>query len=126
YVVPAAQIGAAALRAHLRERLPEYMVRAAFVLLDRLPLTPNGKVDRAALPLPDVRPADGAVAPRTPAEAALAAIWADVLRVETVGIHDNFFELGGDSIRAIQVVARASRAGLKLTPKQLFLHQTIA
>ena len=118
------------LRDYLQDRLPAYMVPAAVVVLEALPLSPNGKVDRKALPAPapDGAPSGaGAVTPpRTPAEHVLAAIWADVLRLERVGIHDNFFDLGGDSILSIQVVARANQAGLRLTPRQLFQHQTVA
>ncbi|HEX2517681.1 MAG TPA: condensation domain-containing protein, partial [Chloroflexota bacterium] len=118
------------LRDYLQDRLPAYMVPAAVVVLEALPLSPNGKVDRKALPAPapDGAPSGaGAVTPpRTPAEHVLAAIWADVLRLERVGIHDNFFALGGDSILSIQVVARANQAGLRLTPRQLFQHQTVA
>ena len=94
-----------------------------------MPLTPNGKVDRRALPAPDwIRPELEVpyVAPRTPREEVLAGIWADVLGLEQVGIHDNFFELGGDSILSIQIIARANQAGLRLTLKQLFQHQTVA
>ncbi|HEU4327249.1 MAG TPA: condensation domain-containing protein, partial [Roseiflexaceae bacterium] len=117
----------AELKTHLAERLPEYMVPSAIVMLERFPLTPNGKVDRKTLPEPDERPDDAAlVAPRTPVEAALAEIWAAVLRVPQVGVHDNFFRLGGDSILSIQIVARASQAGLRLSPRLLFQHQTIA
>jgi amino acid adenylation domain-containing protein/non-ribosomal peptide synthase protein (TIGR01720 family) len=113
----------------LKQQLPEYMVPSAFVLLDALPLTANGKVDRLALPAPDTtRPelAGTYVAPRNSVEELLAGIWTEILRLEKVGIHDNFFELGGDSILSIQIVARANQAGLRLTPKQLFGHQTIA
>ena len=103
------------------------MVPSAIVLLDRLPVSGNGKVDRAALPVPDARPLrTAATPPATAAEATLVAVWADVLRVDAVGIHDNFFELGGDSIGAIQVVSRAARAGLRFTPRQLFKYQTVA
>ncbi|HEY3110881.1 MAG TPA: amino acid adenylation domain-containing protein, partial [Chloroflexota bacterium] len=128
---PARRAGATELRDHLGARLPEYMLPAAFVALDALPLTPNGKLDRRALPAPEVGAddrAEPAVAPRTPAEQTLAGVWADVLGrpVERVGVHDNFFELGGDSILSIQVIARAARAGLQLTPRQLFQHQTVA
>jgi non-ribosomal peptide synthase protein (TIGR01720 family) len=117
------------LRAFLSARLPAYMVPSAFVLLAALPLTIHGKVDRHALPVPETsRPADADdfAAPRSAVEEALADIWATVLRLDRVGIHDNFFALGGDSILSIQIVARASQAGVHLTPKQLFQHQTIA
>jgi amino acid adenylation domain-containing protein/non-ribosomal peptide synthase protein (TIGR01720 family) len=114
---------------YLRERLPDYLVPAAFVTLDALPLTPNGKIDRRALPAPDLMPAGGAgqyVAPRTEAERVLCEVWTQVLGREQVGIHDNFFDLGGDSILSIQVVARANRAGLRLTPRQVFEHSTVS
>jgi amino acid adenylation domain-containing protein/non-ribosomal peptide synthase protein (TIGR01720 family) len=117
------------LRAWLAERLPESMQPAAIVPLDSLPLTPNGKVDRRALPAPDsARPdlEEELVAPRSVAERQLAGIWSEVLGIERVGVHDNFFGLGGDSILSIQVIARAQQAGLRLTPRQLFQHQTIA
>ncbi|WP_170229880.1 non-ribosomal peptide synthase/polyketide synthase [Polyangium fumosum] len=120
---------AGALREHLRSRLPEYMIPSAFVFLDALPLSPNGKVDRKALPAPeDTRQVAEAAytAPRTAAERALAEIWSEVLRAASVGIHDNFFALGGDSILAIQVVGRAKRAGLHLTVRDMFMHQTVA
>src|SRR5262249_31723547 len=117
----------AELRRFLQEKLPDYMVPSALVLLDRLPLTENGKVDRKALPEPE-RGTVGReyVAPSSPAEESLARIWQDVLGVERVGAHDNFFELGGDSILSIQVVARARAAGLGLLPQDLFLHPTVA
>jgi amino acid adenylation domain-containing protein/non-ribosomal peptide synthase protein (TIGR01720 family) len=117
------------LRRFLKEKLPDYMMPAAFVMLEALPLTPNGKVDHRALPAPDKSQRsveEGFVAPRTSTEEVLAAIWAEVLGLEHIGINDNFFELGGDSILSIQIVARANQAGLQLTPKQLFQHQTIA
>jgi non-ribosomal peptide synthase protein (TIGR01720 family) len=133
YVVASAEPGPTAeeLRSFLRERLPEYMVPSSFVSLAELPLTPNGKVDRRALPAPDraSRAGDEAgVPPRTPLEAELVAIWAPVLGLEPerIGVHDNFFDLGGDSILSIQLVARANEAGIRLTPGQLFQHQTIA
>ncbi|MDZ7970787.1 MAG: condensation domain-containing protein, partial [Nostoc sp. DedSLP03] len=96
---------------------------------DRLPLTPNGKVDRKALPEPDrIRPEfeETYIAPQTTVEKQLAGIWAQVLGLEKVGINDKFFELGGDSILSFQVISKANLAGLYLTPKQLFQHQTIA
>jgi len=117
------------LRTFLKDRLPEYMVPSAFVYLDVLPLTPNGKVDRSSLPDVDAsRPSlsESYVAPRNPVEEVLAGIWREMLGLEQVGVHDNFFELGGDSILSIQVMARCHQAGLQLTPRQLFQHQTIA
>ena len=130
YVVsssPAPEVSA--LREHLKRKLPEYMVPAAFVFLEKFPLTNNGKIDRKALPLPEQeRPELAAryVPPRTSAEKTLAGIWSKVLRVERVGVNDNFFELGGDSILSIQIISLARREGVKLTPKLLFSHQTIA
>jgi thioesterase domain-containing protein len=97
------------LRAHLRARLPEYMVPADFVMLDALPLSPNGKVERGALPAPGATRAEALreyVAPRTPTETALAEMWAEILRVERVGVTDNFFELGGDSIKGAVFINR--------------------
>ncbi|MDE2470934.1 MAG: methyltransferase, partial [Bradyrhizobium sp.] len=115
------------LRHSLHLRLPEFMMPSAFVFLDALPLTANGKLDRRALPAPEGRPevADF-VAPRTSAERILAAIWCNILKLDRVGIDDNFFALGGDSILSIQVVARATEAGLRLTARQMFEQQTIA
>ncbi len=124
----AAQRLSAAVRRYLKERVPEYMVPAAVVVLERLPLTANGKVDRGALPAPEgVRPelATAYVAPRTAVEEALARIWAEVLGLERVGVADNFFELGGDSILSIQIIARARQAGWQITPQQLFQQQTV-
>ncbi|MEG3890353.1 amino acid adenylation domain-containing protein [Microcoleus sp. Z1_A1] len=126
---PPLQLSSSELRQFLQERLPEYMVPSAFVLLESLPLTNNGKVDRKALPAPDRdRPEleEAFATPSTAIEKILAEIWAQVLGLEQVGIDDNFFELGGDSILSIQVISQANRAGLRLTPKQLFQHQTIA
>lgn len=120
--------GDEALRAYLKEHLPDYMMPAAFVSLDTLPLTANGKTDRRKLPAPDWSGqfARHYRAPGNAVEAMLAAIWAEVLRVERVGVHDNFFSLGGESILAIQVAIRAHKAGLAITPRQLFQHQTVA
>nr|ASV46716.1 non-ribosomal peptide synthetase [uncultured bacterium] len=110
YFVPLGGAPAPAeLRAHLRERLPEYMVPSAFVGLERFPLTPSGKTDRMALPAPDPsHSGEGAeyAPPRNPTEETVAAIWAEVLGVERVGIHEHFFDLGGHSLRAAQIVAR--------------------
>ncbi|HYO69808.1 MAG TPA: amino acid adenylation domain-containing protein, partial [Archangium sp.] len=121
--------GADALRAFLERELPAHMVPAAFVALEALPLSPSGKVDRQALPAPDAPHAEQArsfVAPRDEVERTLAELWAQVLGHERVGIHDDFFELGGDSILAIQIISRASQAGVHFTAKQLFSHKTIA
>ncbi|HEX4959260.1 MAG TPA: amino acid adenylation domain-containing protein [Thermoanaerobaculia bacterium] len=118
---------AAELRQSLREQLPDYMVPAAFVRLSALPLTANGKVDRKALPAPEPPGREeGYVAPRTREEEILAAVWAQVLRLPRVGVNDNFFELGGDSILSVQIAARARQAGLLLTTRQVFEHQTVA
>jgi amino acid adenylation domain-containing protein len=98
------------LRSLLREKLPDYMVPSAFVVLDALPLTSNGKVDRRALPVPggvvEASNGEGFVAPRTPLEEVLASIWASVLKLERVGIHDNFFAGGGHSLLATQLISR--------------------
>jgi non-ribosomal peptide synthase protein (TIGR01720 family) len=127
WIVPAdGAVGPTQLAAFLREQVPEHMVPAAFVFLDALPRLPNGKADLAALPDPAPAGDDGTfIAPRDTREEALAAIWSNVLGVDRIGVHDNFFELGGDSILSIQVVARARRAGLHLTPETVFRHQTL-
>jgi amino acid adenylation domain-containing protein/thioester reductase-like protein len=118
------------LRRLLKAALPEYMVPAAFVLLDGLPLTAHGKVDRAALPAPDLArtaPTAAFTAPRTPLEESLCAIWADILEVERVGAGDNFFELGGHSLLATQLVSRlADRFGIELPLRALFEEPTVA
>jgi non-ribosomal peptide synthase protein (TIGR01720 family) len=117
------------LRRFLSDQLPDHMVPAAFVVLGSLPKHPNGKIDRRALPAPGsvrAEPETAYEAPRSATENTLAEIWRQVLGLAQVGVHDNFFELGGDSILSIQIVARASRAGLSVTPMQIFQHQTIA
>jgi amino acid adenylation domain-containing protein/non-ribosomal peptide synthase protein (TIGR01720 family) len=131
YVVPSPDqnLDVGELRKVLKKSLPDYMSPSAFVILDRLPLTANGKLDRRALPQPDQMRTEiekSFVAPATPVQELLAKIWAQVLGLERVGIHDNFFELGGDSILSIQIMARASQAGLRLTTRQLFQNQTIS
>lgn len=114
------------IRSFLQQQLPDYMIPSSFVTLPTLPLTSNGKVDRSWL-ISNVssRVVTSNIQPRTANEAKLVKIWSEVLSV-AVGIDDNFFELGGDSILAIQIIARANQAGLNLTLKQLFQHQTIA
>jgi amino acid adenylation domain-containing protein len=132
YLVARDQDGPAAseLRAHLQTSLPEYMIPAAFVFLDALPLNPNGKIDRKLLPAPGASHADlgvGYVAPRTSTEKLLASIWAEVLKVERVGIHDNFFALGGHSLLATQVAARIKQtlqAGILM--RDFFVAPTLA
>jgi amino acid adenylation domain-containing protein/non-ribosomal peptide synthase protein (TIGR01720 family) len=131
YVVNAspAPLPVGEIRSHLAQSLPEYMVPSAFEFLDAIPLTSNGKIDRKALPaFRGARPelAEGFVPPASESERALAAIWRNLLGIETVGVNDKFFELGGDSILAIQMIARAARNNLRLTLKQVFQHQTIA
>ena len=116
------------LHVFLKEKLPDYMVPAAFVLLEALPLTINGKLDRRSLPEPDTaRPdlAEAFVAPGTAEEKALAEIWEKILGVEKVGIRDNFFALGGDSIRSIQVQSLAQKQGVRFSLQQLFQSPTI-
>ena len=132
YCVPAtgADLDLAGLPRHLRSRLPDYMVPAAFVSLETLPLTPGGKVDRRALPAPGgSRPADvtGPVAPRTPIEQQLVSLWNEVLAVDDIGIHDNFFALGGHSLLAARVNARIVAAlQVELPLRTLFDAPTIA
>ncbi|MCW5317887.1 amino acid adenylation domain-containing protein [Nostoc sp. KVJ3] len=130
YIVPQPQVAPtiSQLRSFLKEKLPEYMVPSAIVILESLPLTPNGKIDRRALPEPEARTGieNDIVLPRNLIEEKLTQIWQQVLRVEQIGIHDNFFELGGDSILSIQIISKAKVAGIKLTVKQLFANQTIA
>ncbi len=117
------------LRQFLKEKLPEYMIPKAFVILDSLPLTANGKVDRYALKAVDSqsRSIDKAlIAPRTPTESTLAKIWAEVLNVENVGIHDNFFDLGGNSLLAVRLLDQINKQFERDLPlSNLFLNQTI-
>jgi amino acid adenylation domain-containing protein len=130
YVVLAGATPAGDLRTYLKERLPDAMVPAAFVPMERLPVTPNGKLDRRALPepKPEQRGADaGYVAPRTDSEQAIAAILREVLGVDQVGLHDNFFELGGNSLQLLRAHGRLSEAfpgGLQVV--DLFTHPTVA
>jgi amino acid adenylation domain-containing protein/non-ribosomal peptide synthase protein (TIGR01720 family) len=117
------------LRGFLKERLPEYMLPSAYIFLEALPLTPTGKIDYRALS--SIEPTrhdlkNAFVAPQTKVEHLLSDIWANVLKLQRVGIHDNFFELGGDSILSIQVIARAQQAGIHLAAKQMFTHPTVA
>jgi non-ribosomal peptide synthase protein (TIGR01720 family) len=125
---PADGVDGEVLRLWLRARLPDYMVPSAVVAVEALPLTASGKVDRLRLPEPAAALAGraGDAEPRNDTERALARLWADALGLPRVGIHDNFFALGGDSILSIQIVARARQQGLRLAPRQMFSHQTVA
>jgi amino acid adenylation domain-containing protein/FkbM family methyltransferase len=120
----------AVLRKYLKERLPHYMVPSAFVMMEKLPLTSNGKMDRNALPNPSSearQPSREFVSPRTETESALAAIWADLLKVGNVGINDDFFDLGGHSLLAIKTVSRIRDAfQVDLTLRNLFESPTVA
>ncbi|HEU0055422.1 MAG TPA: amino acid adenylation domain-containing protein, partial [Longimicrobium sp.] len=117
-----------ALRAHLLERLPDYMVPAAYVRLPALPLNPNGKVDRGALPAPegDAFARRGYEAPVGETETALAEIWAEVLDIDRVGRNDGFFELGGHSLLAVTLIARMRQRGLHADVRALFTAPTLA
>lgn len=113
-----------ALRAWAADKLPEYMVPSAFVVLDEFPLTPNGKLDRRALPEPDLAAASEHVAPRTALESTLCALVAEMLGLEQVGVTDDFFALGGDSIVAIQLVNQARREGFSISARDIFQLRT--
>ena len=110
----------------LNNKLPEYMVPAKFVILAAMPLTPNGKIDRKALPEPNFQKGTSYASPRSELEQQLAQIWSEVLKHDVIGIHDNFFELGGDSIRSLQIVAKAKDYNLLVKTNDIFHYQTIA
>jgi acyl carrier protein len=118
------------LKAFLRDHLPEYMVPAALVVMEGFPLTENGKTDRRALPDPEIPRSASAreyVAPRSETEAALCAIWAELLRVEAVGVEDNFFDLGGHSLLATVLVSRIrERFQVELPLQRVFQSPTVA
>ena len=116
------------LREHLKERLPEYMIPSAWVMLDKLPLNANGKIDRQALPDPEqVSIARAYVSPRTPTEKALAGIWAEVLQLQQVGADDDFFQLGGHSLLATQIVSRIrEQLNVELSLRTLFEKPTVS
>lgn len=129
YVAAPADLDLDSVQSRLAVHLPDYMIPSTITVLDALPLTANGKIDRAALPDPEqaqTSQSNAYVAPRNDIEATLAQIWADVLHLDRVGIHDNFFSIGGDSILCLQIVAKAHRAGVKVSPKLVFQHHTVA
>ncbi|WP_190120132.1 non-ribosomal peptide synthetase, partial [Streptomyces flavofungini] len=120
-----AGFGPGELRAFAAARLPEFMVPARVLVLDRLPLTTNGKVDKAALPEP-VFQGSAYRAPQSGAEEALALLFSEVLAVDRVGVDDDFFSLGGDSIQSLQLVSRARAQGVEITSRQVFACRTVA
>jgi non-ribosomal peptide synthase protein (TIGR01720 family) len=131
YIIPAGdqEPQTEELRAFVRTKLPEYMTPTQFEVIEAFPLTPNGKVDRKALAAKELGRAEqmqAFVAPSTEVERLLAQVWQAVLRIDQVGIHDNFFQLGGDSILSIQVISQALALGLRLEPRHIFQHPTIA
>jgi amino acid adenylation domain-containing protein len=133
YAVPEnsdGELTAAGLRDHLKERVPSYMMPAAFMILDSVPLTPNGKVNRKALPEPDWSGLElerGYVAPRSETEQEVARIWGDVLRLERISVNDSFFDLGGHSLLATQLIARLRKAFMMELPlRRLFESPTVA
>ena len=131
YVISAGsenKLKSAELRAYAKDRLPEYMVPAAFIVLRKIPVTPSGKVDYRSLPKPNLSALiDESVfiPPNTENEIKLASIWCKILGLERISADANFFEFGGDSILSVQVVAQATKAGVPITVKDLFEHQTL-
>lgn len=121
-------LSVAALRAHLKSALPDYMVPSDFVMLEQLPLTPNGKLDRRALPMPQHGACGSQVyqAPEGEVEEALAKLWQDLLHLERIGRHENFFELGGHSLSAMKLVSQvAQRFGVPLSVIGVFQNPTV-
>ncbi|TSD82791.1 amino acid adenylation domain-containing protein, partial [Mycobacterium sp. KBS0706] len=126
YVASDAQPEEAALKQHLSALVPDYMVPSRILWLERLPVSANGKLDRKALPDPEWESgADARAEPEGETEQIIARIWAESLGLRQVGRDDNFFDLGGDSILSLQVIARARRQGLVLTPRDMFQNQTV-
>ncbi|WP_433873608.1 amino acid adenylation domain-containing protein [Saccharopolyspora sp. CA-218241] len=127
YVVARAEVDAAALRAHVAESLPDYMVPAAVTFVDALPLMPNGKLDRTALPAPDLGASVGTTMPRNPTEEILCELFAEVLGLPRVGIEDGFFDLGGHSLLAAKLIGRIHDAlGVRINVGSLFAAPTVA
>ena len=117
------------LRDFLKQKLPEYMIPAGFIRLDKLPLTPNGKLDRKALPAPDnaqLRSAEDHVAPRDPTERTLARLWENLLKLDKIGVHDNFFELGGHSLIATRLASQIRKEfDVEIPLRSIFENPTI-
>lgn len=129
YYIARQEVAPSRLRSFLSEKLPGYMLPSFLVQIDKFPLTENGKIDKNNLPDPSPTLRENSLsyeAPRTSVERQLFQIWTDVLNLENISILDNFFDLGGDSILSIQIVAKAKKSGLQLTPNQIFQYQTVA
>jgi acyl carrier protein len=120
---------ASELRSFVKTKLPEYMIPSVFVFMERLPLTSNGKIDRRALPLPGQSAPNTStayVAPLTPIERQIAEVWAEVLKLDNIGIHDNFFDLGGHSLMAMQLVSKLrERLHVELSVRSFFEAPTV-
>ena len=116
------------LRTHARARLPEYMIPAAYIRLERFERTPNGKIDRKAMPMPTDRSYASRryEAPRGPVESTLAEIWSQVLKLDRVGRNDNFFEIGGHSLLAVTLIERMQRAGLQTDVRAVFATRSLS
>ncbi|MCC8945474.1 non-ribosomal peptide synthetase [Bradyrhizobium sp. Arg62] len=130
YYVASKPLTVADLRAHLAEELLESMIPTHYVRLERMPLTPNGKIDRSSLPEPtaeNIQPAQVFAAPSTETEKALAALWCQLLKLESIGRHDNFFELGGESLLVVRAVSRMRKIfGVDMQLRNLFERPTLA
>ena len=130
YIVEASATDLSMLRNSLRQTLPDVMIPAFFVSMEAIPLTPNGKINRRVLPAPDLTESSQRtvyVAPRTETEAKLAAIWQEVMQMETVGVEDNFFDVGGHSLSAMQIAARIRKTfQIELALRPLLAHPTVA
>lgn len=113
------------LENYLKTRLPAYMVPTIYVQLDKMPLNQNGKIDRKNLPDPDITGTNHYVEPKTDKEKIIAEIWRDLLGLKKISVHDNFFELGGDSLQIIQMVSRARRRNIDITPELVFKNQSL-
>jgi bacitracin synthase 3 len=125
YIVPEIPVDSAEIKHFLSRDLPDYMIPAHFVPMERIPLNSSGKVDRSKLPEPEITAQEEYMAPRNEIERILAEVWSGVLGVENIGIKDNFFRTGGDSIKTIQIASRMRKAGYKIEMNQMFKHPTI-